>query len=128
MESKAHFRSLKKRSEIDLLFRCGHKFSIRQLMVIYNILPNTGSRAEISYVVTVSKKRVPLATGRNRIKRLMREAFRANAVKLAWPQQRMGIAFVFLSSSDCEFGELSDIFTLALQKIVNSSCGPVSRE
>jgi ribonuclease P protein component len=68
---------LKLRKQIETLFQTGEAFSVFPLRVVYSLNPMTGT--EISPVragFSIPKKRFKKAVDRNRIKRLLREAWR----------------------------------------------------
>lgn len=65
---------LKSRKTIELLFREGRSFSIFPFKVIWKFTENAG--AELQAGFTVSSKQFKKAVDRNRIKRLVREAYR----------------------------------------------------
>ncbi|MDX1684374.1 MAG: ribonuclease P protein component [Saprospiraceae bacterium] len=73
---------LKSSSTISELFQKGHAISLAPLFARYRIReePVNGSNLQIAF--TVSKKNFQKAVTRNRIKRLMREAFRLHAPPL----------------------------------------------
>jgi ribonuclease P protein component len=78
---------VKKRKDIDYLFKEGEVFTVSPLRVIYffkkqESLPTAGSQIFLQAGVGVSKRHFKKAVARNRIKRLMREAYRL---------QRMGL-------------------------------------
>lgn len=65
---------LKSRKTIELLFREGRSFSNFPFKVIWKFTENAG--AELQAGFTVSSKQFKKAVDRNRIKRLVREAYR----------------------------------------------------
>ncbi|HYH16928.1 MAG TPA: ribonuclease P protein component [Flavisolibacter sp.] len=70
---------LKKRSDIDLLFKEGRTFGAFPFRVYYRLLPvaaATSNEIMLQAGVSVSKKHFKRAVHRNRIKRLMREGYR----------------------------------------------------
>ncbi len=92
MEKKIKFtfkkeEKLKKKKEIDRLFKKGKSFHVYPLRWIY--LKNDDDdddddeiKFPVRMGVSVSKKKFKRATQRNRIKRLMREAWRLNKHKM----------------------------------------------
>ncbi|AVM54054.1 ribonuclease P protein component [Bacteroides zoogleoformans] len=91
---------LDKKKVIEKMFAGGsHSFSIFPLRVVY--LPVEELEATASILVSVSKRRFKHAVKRNRVKRQIREAYRANKHELlsvlAERQCRLAIAFIYLS-------------------------------
>jgi len=72
---------LKSRKQIDILFAAGKAFSVFPLRVIYQFsLP--ADKAGLQIGVTASKRYFKKAVDRNRIKRLLREAYRLQKAEL----------------------------------------------
>jgi len=69
---------LKKKSEIDLLFKKGKWLSVDNLRIIYLAPDETSPLNSHKAGVSVSKKFFKKAVDRNRLKRLLREAYRLN--------------------------------------------------
>ncbi len=69
---------LKSRKTIERLFREGHSFPAYPIRLVWLPLEASepGPGAPVQFTVTVSKKRFRRAVDRNRIKRLVREAWR----------------------------------------------------
>ncbi len=68
---------LKLRNDIETLFRQGEAFSVFPLRVIFLLSPNsTAGISPVRVGFSIPKKRIKLANGRNRIRRLIKEAWR----------------------------------------------------
>jgi len=98
------------RSEIDALFSEGKWIYSGALRITYRFVAKTG-KDNIKFLVTVPKRRFRKATERNRIKRLIREAFRLNYRKIMQeiPNSDVCIHAGFIysgSKSDVTLGEM----------------------
>lgn len=128
MKRNGIFRPMKNRSEIELLFKSGNKTYIRNLLLI-SLINHFGDHTnKIHYVVSVPKRKFPLATQRNRIKRKMREALWACQLDASLRNSNLGLAFIFLGTHESDFKELSELFALALQKIQEPECREESKQ
>ncbi|GHT76174.1 ribonuclease P protein component [Bacteroidia bacterium] len=99
MFSKAE--RISKQKEIDFVFDEGISFIAYPLRVIY-AEKRTATEIPVSVLVSVPKKRFKRAVKRNRIKRLIREAYRLNNNELNEFLQANGkglfIAFIYISN------------------------------
>jgi ribonuclease P protein component len=68
---------ISKQKEIDVLFEKGTSFTAYPLRVVY-VEQQPVSGAEAAVLISVPKKRFKRAVRRNRVKRLIREAYRLN--------------------------------------------------
>jgi len=68
---------LKSQKQIEFLFSEGKSVAVYPLRMVFVKIPDTEMH-EIKIGVSASKKNFKLATQRNRIKRLLREAYRLN--------------------------------------------------
>lgn len=88
---------------IDALFSQGESFISYPLRVVYIIKDETDKNKQLAKVmVSVSKKKFKRAVKRNRVKRLIREAYRLNKSSLIGLLQNKGksmdIAFLYLKN------------------------------
>ena len=94
-------------------------FSIFPLRVVY--LPVEELEAPVSILVSVSKRRFKRAVKRNRVKRQIREAYRMNKSllvdELQCREQRLAIAFIYLSDELTATAELEEKMKIALSRI-----------
>lgn len=102
MNNKKHIRfslnkieRLKSRKAIDLLFEKGKSLSQYPIKVIW--LPQAPEKG-LQAGFTVSSRHFKKATGRNRVKRLLRETYRLqkNELKITLQQQRNGLFLFFI--------------------------------
>lgn len=95
---------LKKRKEIDRLFKEGksfHQYPIRWVWSATAGSEDNPSPCQVS--VSVSKRRFKLAVDRNRMKRLMREAWRLNKHRLydnIGEEERYSIMFIYTGKEE----------------------------
>jgi len=83
--------SLKSQSEIDAVFKKGQKISSELISLHYN----ASNKPQLKTAFSVGKKKFKLSVKRNKIKRLMREAFRLNACEYIGKDNSYNVAFVF---------------------------------
>lgn len=95
---------LYKNKSIDRLFQKGDSFVSYPLRIVYYMEDVSDDKAEskCSILVSVSKKKFKRAVKRNRVKRLIREAYRLNKISfldsLKGENRRVDIAFLYLKS------------------------------
>jgi ribonuclease P protein component len=105
---------------ITRLFTEGKAFIVYPLRVVYRIDENSDSEP-VRMMVSVPKKRFKRAVKRNRIKRLMREAYRLNKAAL-WDiiQQKklnLQIAFNYVSDEIVDYVLIEEKMKIALKRI-----------
>ena len=111
---------LDKKKVIDKMFSGGARsFSVFPLRVVY--LPVEELEAPVSILVSVSKRRFKRAVKRNRVKRQIREAYRKNKSllvdELQRREQRLAVAFIYLSDELVATAELEEKMKIALARI-----------
>jgi ribonuclease P protein component len=96
---------------IDTLFSIGGSFVAYPLRVVYLIHDKSEVEAQsASVMISVSKRKFKRAVKRNRVKRLIREAYRLNkhdlTALLIKHNKRIDIAFLYLKDELPEFSEI----------------------
>jgi ribonuclease P protein component len=105
---------LKKRKEIESLFRQGKSFVHHPFRVYFEILNNEEAKQPLLFGVGVSKKFFKKAVSRNRIKRLVREAYRLqkNNLKTVLQNQQLSAKLFFIYT-----GDVIPNYALVLEKL-----------
>ena len=112
---------LNKKKIIEKMFAGGSRsFSIFPLRVVW--LPAEELDVQASILISVSKRRFKRAVKRNRIKRLIREAYRLNKQILHAPltekNSRLAIAFIYLADELMNSALVEEKIKTALTRIV----------
>jgi ribonuclease P protein component len=118
---------LTSRKQIEQLFSEGKKISVFPFYVYYRadspaILP--GSLQTVQFGVGVSARNFKRAVDRNRIKRLIREAYRLqkqdllNAVSAN--NMHLSLFFIYTAKEANDFRFIYDKMTIALQKMISA--------
>lgn len=106
---------------ITRLFTQGEAFIAYPLRVVYILEPKKDDEP-VSVMVSVPKKRFKRAVKRNRLKRLMREAYRLNKQPLIEKMEEKGmqlhIAFNYVSDDELDFEKVEKKMKLAIQKLL----------
>ena len=97
--------SLKSTSEIDLVFKDGSKLSSK-LISLYYVKSDKENSLRIAF--SVGKKTHALATTRNKLKRLMKEALRVNGHEYLNYNLSYNLVFVYLSSKEESFKSIEE--------------------
>lgn len=67
---------LKSRKTIDKLFSGGHSFGQYPLRIVWTEVPSEAHNSPVQFALTVPKRKFRNASDRNKIRRLIREAYR----------------------------------------------------
>ena len=97
--------SLKSTSEIDLVFKDGSKVSSK-LISLYYVKSDKENSLQIAF--SVGKKTHALATTRNKLKRLMKEALRLNGHEYLNDNLSYSLVFVYFSSKEESFKSIEE--------------------
>jgi ribonuclease P protein component len=112
---------LKSRKQIELLFSEGKKFSISPFRIYY--LFNAPANPPLQFGVGVSNKNFKKAVDRNRIKRLVREAWRLQKLplqqKLNEKKEQLNIFFIYTGKEIPDYPEVVDKIKKILDKLNN---------
>ena len=96
--------SLKNTSDIGAVFKSGQKIS-SELISLYYV---GSSSKELKIAFSVGKKSHGLASTRNKLKRLMKEAFRLNAVDIVGEVISYDFVFVYFGSDKVSFVQVEE--------------------
>jgi len=112
---------LKSKKVIDLLFTEGKSISIYPLRLVY-LKTEHDDNSHIKAGVSVSKRLHKTAVARNRIKRLLREAYRLNK-PLFFNNSSTSYAFMilYLSKDGTTFEELNTKMKLLFEKFLDKT-------
>jgi ribonuclease P protein component len=110
---------LKSRKQIEELFLTGKNFSVFPLRVTYQFLPTEETVVQVG--VTAGKKYFKKAVDRNRIKRLMREAYRLQKNEfletLKQKHQKGFLFFMYTDKTIASFPVIRDAMNKCLQRL-----------
>lgn len=111
---------LKSRQGIDVLFTEGDKLFEYPFLLRWKATALNTS-VPLQFLVSISKKRMPGAAKRIRIKRLVREAFRKNKKGLCQiltaNDQQMMIAFVYVGKEMPSYKEVEEKIIILLRRL-----------
>jgi ribonuclease P protein component len=107
---------------ITRLYTQGDAFIAYPVRVVFLIEPKSDTEPA-NVLISVPKKRFKRAVKRNRLKRLIREAYRLNKQelieKLEEKQLQIHIAFNYVSDDELDFVSIEKKIKLSLQKLID---------
>ena len=106
---------LNSKIKIDNLFKSKNTFTYNRIKVYWDVNSSEQNYSEI--LISVPKRIIPLATKRNKIKRLIRESYRINKNILQLDNQGINISFMFLSSEIPEYNSLEEKIKVILHRL-----------
>ena len=97
--------SLKSTSEIDAVFKDGSKLSSKLISLYY---VKSKKENHLRFTFSVGKKTHSLATTRNKLKRLMKEALRLNGYGYLNHNLPYNLVFIYFSSKEESFKSIEE--------------------
>ena len=97
--------SLKSTSEIDAVFKDGSKLSSKLISLYY---ARSKEHSRLRFTFSVGKKTHALATTRNKLKRLMKEALRLNGHDFLSQNLPYNLVFIYFSSKEESFKTIEE--------------------
>ncbi len=112
--------SLKSKKLIRLLFESGKSDFTYPFKVLYQIV-DLDENHPAQYMISVSKKRIRTAVGRNHIKRLFREAYRTNKHPLhdvlIEKNKRLALVFIFVGKPNITYQLVEEKMKIAISSL-----------
>ncbi len=102
---------------IEKLFETGKPFNCSPFKVIW--LETTENESPVQVLISVPKRLFKRAVDRNRLKRLIREAYRKNKHSLydQLNDKKILVMFIFTSRTILEYKEIEEKMIVALQRL-----------
>ena len=110
--------SLKNSSEIDIVFKDGSKLSSKLISLYY---VKSKKENHLRFAFSVGKKTHSLATTRNKLKRLMKEALRLNGDEYLNDNLSYNLVFVYFSSNEESFKSIEESMKSLLLSFKNKN-------
>ena len=110
--------SLKNSSEIDLVFKDGSKLSSKLISLYY---VKSKKENHLRFAFSVGKKTHSLATTRNKLKRLMKEALRLNSDEYLNDNLSYSLVFIYFSSKEESFKSIEESMKSLLLSFKNKT-------
>lgn len=112
---------LKSRKQIDNLFAGGKSFSVFPIRVMYSLAGTGADSGGLQIGVTASKRYFKKAVDRNRIKRLLREAYRLQKEDVVAQAKNAGwqgtIFFLYTDKTIASFDTIKAAMAKCLKKL-----------
>jgi ribonuclease P protein component len=110
--------SLKNSSEIDIVFKEGSKLSSKLISLYY---VKSKKENHLRFAFSVGKKTHSLATTRNKLKRLMKEALRLNGDEYLDDNLSYNLVFIYFSPNEESFKSIEESMKSLLLSFKNKN-------
>lgn len=113
---------LKSRKVIEQLFKQGQSFAQYPLRVVWTVMEERHSEFPAQFALTVPKKKFKKAVHRNRIRRLLREAYRLNKHRLydalKEEERQVALLVIYTGQAIMTFAEIEAAMQQTLRRLV----------
>lgn len=112
---------LKSRKRIAALFGQGQSFAQYPLRVVFMIVETAPGDAPVQFGMSVAKKKFPKAVHRNRMRRLVREAWRLNKHRLQGialePGKGLAVMVLYTAAEELPFTDIEAAMKTMIQRL-----------
>lgn len=112
--------SLKSKKLIRLLFESGKSEFVYPFRIKYQKL-DTAEKHPVLHMISVSKRNIRTAVGRNHVKRLFREAYRQHKHPLTQllteKNMHISLVFIFVGKADIKYDFMEEKIKVAIQTL-----------
>lgn len=112
--------SLKSKKLIRILFESGKSEFTYPFKILYKVA-DIEENHPAQYMISVSKKRIKTAVGRNHIKRLFREAYRQYKHPLheilLEKDKKLALVFIFVGKPNIKYQQIEDRMKIAISSL-----------
>ncbi|MFO8128662.1 MAG: ribonuclease P protein component [Bacteroidales bacterium] len=114
---------LHKKREIERLFKSGHSFTLYPFRVMWLDTPPVHNAPPAHVLVAVSKRYDKRATGRNKIKRRIKEAYRKNKHVfydfLTGCKHHCNLCLVYISRESHDYADIEKKIIQVLERLIS---------
>ena len=114
------YERLKHQKDIDTLFSIGKAYSVFPISIKYLLVPRPDSEtAPVKAGFSVPKKKFRHAVKRNRVRRLMREAWRLNKhiINTIPPEKQLHVFFIYQTTELLKYEMIETAVLNCIQKL-----------
>ena len=108
---------LKRKKVIDSLFTQGKSIKAHPLILVYKECELSEEHVKFQAGFSVSKRNHKTAVARNRVKRLMREAFRKNKHLIELQDKKVAVMFIYTGKNILSYLQLEQLMVRVLEKL-----------
>ena len=110
------------KKQVDFLFEKGEHFTLGNFFIVW-IYKNNLSSFPAQILISIPKKKVGKATARNKLKRLIKEAYRKQKKLLYKPltnqKKQIQFAIIYQNTNILTYKEIESEINLVLNRLVN---------
>ena len=110
------------KKQVDFLFEKGDKFTLGNFVIVW-IYKNNQSAFPAQVLISIPKKKISKATARNKLKRLIKEAYRKQKNLLYEPlttqKKQIQFAIIYQNTNILTYKAIESEINLVLNRLVN---------
>ena len=110
------------KKQVDFLFEKGEKFTLGNFVIVW-IYKNNPSAFPAQVLISIPKKKISKATSRNKLKRLVKEAYRKQKNLLYEPltnqKKQIQFAIIYHNTNILTYKAIESEINLVLNRLVN---------
>ena len=110
------------KKQVDFLFEKGERFTVENFVIVW-IYKDNPSVFPVQILISIPKKKIGKATTRNKLKRLVKEAYRKQKKLLYEPlanqKKQIQVAIIYQNTKTVSYKRIESEINSALNRLVN---------